>query len=416
MHRAGRLSDAPSRGEARPGLRVVQDVDGAQSVEPVRIVTAGDFAAVEEAGADPILGAPGEVVFPEGGDAMIYGDGGASKTTLGIDGACHFAAGDDWLGIPVPKPVRVLLIEAEGPRPLFRDKLRRKLDAWAGSDLGNRLLVMETPWAEFHFPDADEIADLIGELEVDVLIVGPLTRLGMDELGTLQQVRDFMDEVAKFRKRTTRRLLVILIHHENKGGSVSGAWEGAGDTLLHATVNARGKTTLRFQKLRWSSDWHKATLELDWTEGEGFEPVRAAMEERDLGAEIEALLTARPHLTAKEIARPKEEGGVGANVGAVKKALEADPGRFRSRTGDEAKAVGRHSTATVWEVARGSESPESLDTSGDRAGEGDSVTPPYRESPSHQPSPPRTLLETQAAKSPEPPAPGGHGSDGAVSE
>ena len=25
----------------------------------------------------------------------------------------------------------------------------------------------------------------------------------------------------------------VLIHHENKGGKVSGAWEGAGDTLLH---------------------------------------------------------------------------------------------------------------------------------------------------------------------------------------
>ena len=95
-----------------------------------------------------------------------------------------------------------------------------------------------------------------------MLIVGPLTRVGMDELGTLQQVRDFMAEVAKFRERSGRRLTVVLIHHENKGGKVSGAWEGAGDTLLHANVHARGKTTLTSRRpagrasgtrRRWSS-------------------------------------------------------------------------------------------------------------------------------------------------------------------
>ena len=43
-------------------------------------------------------------MLPEDGDVMIYGDGGASKTTLTIDLGCHLAAGDDWLGIPVPKP------------------------------------------------------------------------------------------------------------------------------------------------------------------------------------------------------------------------------------------------------------------------------------------------------------------------
>ena len=99
----------------------------------------------------------------------------------------------------MPKPVRVLLIEAEGPRPLFRSKLRAKVESWQGPDPGDRLLVIETPWASFRFPDAEEIAEQVGEAEIDVLIVGPLTRIGMEELGTLQQVRDFMAEVAKFR-------------------------------------------------------------------------------------------------------------------------------------------------------------------------------------------------------------------------
>jgi len=173
----------------------------------------------------------------------------ATLTDLGIDLACHLAAGDDWLGLAVPKPVRVLLIEAEGPRPLFRDKLPPKGRGLEGIDLGDRLLVWEQPWAEFRFPN-EVGASRLGEFAIDVVIVGPLTRVGMDELGTLQEVREFMDRVAEFRAYTGRRLAVVLTHHENKGGAVSGAWEGVADTLLHATVPGRGRTKLYVQKAR----------------------------------------------------------------------------------------------------------------------------------------------------------------------
>ena len=308
----------------------------------ISIVTAQEFAAVAEPGAAPLVGEPGEAVIPEGGDCMLYGDGGASKTTLSIDLAAHLAAGEDWLGIPVPAAVRVLVIEAEGPRPLFRRKLHRKLAGWE-ERISDRLLVLERPWADFRFPAAGEIADCVGEGKVDVLIVGPLTRVGMEELGTLQQVRDFMAEVQRFRIRSGRRLTVFLVHHDSKSGRVSGAWEGAGDTLLHAQVHAHGKTTLTFQKTRWSSSWHKRALELEWTAGEGFEV--AASSERDLLPEITAWLSDHAHSTAKEIAK-----GVQAHETAVKGLLEGNP-MFRFRTGEEARDVGRHATAQVWEVA-----------------------------------------------------------------
>src|SRR5579862_7534833 len=87
--------------------------DGARDVE---IDTVEHFASVEEAGAAPVLGNRNAVVIPENGDVMVFGDGGAGKTTLVFDLGCHLAAGEDWLGIPVPRPVAVLIIEAEGPR------------------------------------------------------------------------------------------------------------------------------------------------------------------------------------------------------------------------------------------------------------------------------------------------------------
>ena len=317
-------------------------------VEPTRIVPIQEFVAVDEPGAEPILGTRANTIVPENGDVMIYGDGGASKTTLSIDLGMHLAAGDDWLGIPVPKPVKVLLIEAEGVRPKFRDKLRCKLNGWTGSEIGDRLQVVETPWAEFRFPDGDEVAAMIGEREVDVLIVGPLSRIGWEELGTLQQVRDFMETVTKFRRLSGRPLTVALIHHENKGGKVSGAFEGSGDTLFHAEVHTHGKTTLTIQKARHASEWHMQKLELAWTDGEGF-AVTAAGKDRDETEEIAQHLGEKPWRTAKEISRPVKAGGIGMNVDTVKGILETSD-RFVSRTKEGAAAVGRHFNSTVWNL------------------------------------------------------------------
>ncbi len=218
-------------------------------------------------------------VIPEDGDVMLYGDGGAGKTTLAIDLACHLAAGEDWLGIKIPQPRRVLLIENEGPRARFRRKLRRKRDAWAGSELGARVSVLEHPWAQFTFVDEswrEFLASHVRDHEVDVVVVGPLVSAGMETAGTLQDVRAFLELVADVRRRAGRRLVVVLIHHENKGGKVSGAWEGAGDTLVHVQAQGHGRLRLHWQKTRWASDFHATTLQLLWADGDGFQ-----IEERD---------------------------------------------------------------------------------------------------------------------------------------
>ena len=48
----------------------------------VRVVTLEKFVAVDEPGAAALLGTEDAALIPEGGDVMIYGDGGAGKTTL----------------------------------------------------------------------------------------------------------------------------------------------------------------------------------------------------------------------------------------------------------------------------------------------------------------------------------------------
>lgn len=282
---SARLQHAALNGgvEADPVLaveleRVLAEIHGATTRGPnvlvPTIVPLAAFIAVEEAGAGALVGAGGAALIPEGGDVMVYGDGGAGKTTLAIDLACHLAAGDPWLGMPVTRPSEVLLVEDEGPRALFRTKLRHKLEGWTGSALGDRIHVFEDPWARFTFAESawrKALAEKIRELEIDVLIVGPLTRAGMNEAGTLQDVAAFMELVAEVRRLAGRHITVVLIHHENKGGQVSGAWEGSGDTLLHVKGQGHGHTRLFIQKARWASQYHATALQLRWTDGEGFE-------------------------------------------------------------------------------------------------------------------------------------------------
>jgi hypothetical protein len=302
-----------------------------------------DFAAVDEPGATAILGDANNALIPEGGDVMIFGTGGSGKTTLSVDCAIHLGSGRDWLGIPVQRLARVLIIENEGPRALMRRKLGRRLEAWDGPESDVR--VLRSPWATMTLASEEwriALARTIEEHEIDVVIAGPLTRIGMEEAGTLQQTRDFMRLVDDVRARCSgRRVAWAIVHHENRAGSVSGAWEGAGDTLLHVREAGPGHTVVHIQKARWASEYHGKTLKLEWTAGGGFEPEA----ERDMFAEIEELLGDGLWRTVQEIRQ-----AIKAGTATVREVLENDARseRFEMRTGEQARALGRSSQAQVY--------------------------------------------------------------------
>ena len=257
-----------------------------------------DFADTDEPGGTALVGTDDDTFIGENSDVMTYGDGGAGKTTLMIDGALHLAAGDPWLGFTVGRPLRVLLIENEGPRPLFRQKLRRRRNAWTGSPLGDRVHVLEEPWGAFTYAHPGWrrfLASWVSELELDAVICGPLVSAGMETAGTLQDVRAFLDLVADVRRLAERRFANLLVHHENKGGKVSGAWEGAGDTLLHVSAQGRGQVRLHVQKARWAPETHGRTLQLRWSDGESFEVVdEPELTDDDLAEQIVDAIAKKP--------------------------------------------------------------------------------------------------------------------------
>jgi hypothetical protein len=318
----------------------------AKPISLMSIVTAEQFAAVDEPGEEPIVGQGDEVLIAVDSDVMVYGDGGAAKTTLTIDLACHMAAAREWLGYSIPRAVNVLVVENEGQRAMFRKKIRRKLAEWDGPDIGGRLKVEEAPWGQFTFATAEwraGLAEAVKEQEIDVLIIGPLSRIGMNAAGTLQEVRAFMAYVAEVRAQAGRPLTVILVHHENKGGTVSGAWEGTGDTLLHNEKRGNGFTDVHVQKARNASKSHDTTLHLAWTPGDGFR----LKDERDIHAEMLKLLADEKPRTVKEIFPPLECG-----EDKVKDAIRDHPSEYVLLTPVQAKAAGRRSDAKLYTLAQ----------------------------------------------------------------
>ena len=236
---------------------------------------------------------------------MFYGDGGAGKTTLTVDLACHLAAGDAWLGMDIARESRVLLIENEGPRALFRAKLRRKHENWPGSPLDDRLRVLEEPWAQVGFADAagrEALAEIVRDQEIDVVIVGPITAAGMNAAGTLQEVREFAGHVQLVGVLAGRLVTFVLVHHDSKAGEVSGAWEGVGDTLIKVSQQGNGYTVLRVQKARWSSKHHGTTMHLAWADGEGFEVIdKPEVSDEHIEEAILEAVTMNPGINAGDL-------------------------------------------------------------------------------------------------------------------
>lgn len=281
--------------------------------------TGTEYAAVIEPGSDPlVVDKDGGSVIPAGSLIVMYGDGGAGKTTLALDMACHLAEGKPWQGLIHPaRPLHIGLLENEGPRPEHRKTLREKFEAgWQTA--GDALRVYEEPWQAFTFADQeqrDELVRYADREQLDLLIVGPLARIGMEGGGTLDDIARFLGLLADVQRRVERLLALLLIHHENRLGKISGAWEGTPDTLMHVRTATRGHTTLYWQKCRWST-LHLTTTKLLWGEGKSFD------------------LDESPVVSNEAIGQGIEEYVLdhgGANWSAVEEAVEGDGGRQRKK-------------------------------------------------------------------------------------
>lgn len=241
----------------------------------LRFVGIRDFATTREALSEPLLGSREErdVVIAANANVMFYGVGGGGKTTLNLDLVAHLGAGIPWHGIAVERPIRQLYIESEGDRAEFRLKIERKLDAWEGPDYSGHVSVLEEPWAAFTLEKTvhvDELADKIRTENIDLVWMGPGAEIGMVGAGSPADVTAFGNRIRDLRDKCMRPIAIGIVHHENKGGDVSGAWDRWSDTLIRVELDSDKTTDVYFHKARHSSKRHRTTMVLAWAENESY--------------------------------------------------------------------------------------------------------------------------------------------------
>lgn len=316
-----------------------------QHLDELVIVPYEQFVSTQEELSEPLLGSQTETLLPADGMLLMYGDGGAGKTTLTIDAAAHLGSGTSWLGLEVSRPVSLTLIENEGPRGKFRQMLDEKRASWDGAAFAPMVHVLEEPWTRFTLKEPTHRAGLashITEANTDIVVMGPLATLGMVGGGTPDEITAFEFLLRETRSLLNRPVAFWIVHHENKQGDVSGAWERVPDTLCHIQAAGNGHTRLVWRKARWSSENHGKSIELIWTSGRSFEVKDEP--ERDPWAEmLEAFRKDDKWRTVKESAKL-----ISISEGDAKKVLAELVRRGEMRY--ELGPSGRHGSAHCYRL------------------------------------------------------------------
>jgi hypothetical protein len=267
-----------------------------------------DFATRTYPDAEPLIGERGSIYLAKATLLLAYGGDGSGKSTWTVDGAAHLGAGQDWLGLPVPRPTRCLLIENEGPAGLFQEKLEAKRKSWDGPDFAPNVHVFGSPWGEFTFADDHARAALTTYCEehvIDVVMANPTLGLGVAASGRPDETQQFVDWLKQCGLGSTRAFW--LLHHENKSGQISGDWGRHADTkvLLQPDGN-RQRTKLTWEKTRWATlDPEQRAVMLDWqldTQGYTVTPLDTPGASDDLLAErLIEYLNEHPATSQREV-------------------------------------------------------------------------------------------------------------------
>jgi AAA domain len=238
---------------------------------------------------------------------LVYGADGTGKSTLTVDAIAHLAAGRDWLGIPVQRPVRVLVIENEGPPSLFQQKLLEKASTWFAQygsvDWTANVFVYQSPWGEFSFADPAAraaLSDFCDEHRIDLVTANPTLGLGVAATGRPDETQRFVDWLKECGLYAT--VGYWLLHHENKTGQISGDWGRHPDTKVQLQADGnRPRTKLVWEKTRWATlptDEHPKALMLEWVvETKGYTAVEldtVGATDSELEARIDTYLTEHP--------------------------------------------------------------------------------------------------------------------------
>jgi hypothetical protein len=196
----------------------------------------------------------GTNLLPRFGWVMPWGREGSGKTSVVVDLIFHAAAGLEWLGWPIARPLRLVVIVNEGVPGGFQDKLAAKVEAWDGDVelVLDNLAVYASPWGEFTFRSermAEHARAFALDFGADYVALDPLHTLGTFGSGSPEDTETFKHVLRAF--GLWADLGVLTAHHSNKSGMVSGDWARHPDTVLHLEKDGKNPATkLTLEKAR----------------------------------------------------------------------------------------------------------------------------------------------------------------------
>lgn len=178
-----------------------------------------------------------EGLFSAGSVVTVSGKPGSKKTWTLLDYiVCQANYESEWLGFKIKQHVPVLIVDEESGR----NRLSLRLQEVArGHNVKNKLDITATCISGFNFRDKNdlmELSDLIRQTGARIIIVDTL----MDVLagGDDNASKDISPMYKGLRKLADHyKALIVVIHHNSKGGGYRGstAIEGSSDLMIQVT-------------------------------------------------------------------------------------------------------------------------------------------------------------------------------------
>jgi hypothetical protein len=342
----------------QPGEDREQETDAPTAPDPT--VTVDEFIERKDENGATLMRCEQGTAVPPAGLVLLVSKAGAGKTTIADDWALHAGAGREWIGFTFDRPLRVLLIENEGPREAFREKLELRLASWTPRDdeHAEPIRIWDDParWGGVRLSNEEQLAQLRGIVDqhrIDICISDSLTRFGMKGNGTPEETREFVDLLTQ--AGLTRDLAFVLLHHPitrpdqvvDELERIAGAWPPHADAIFFLQKLPGLRARLSFPKLRWARGVRPASILSFDPAAETFALVAEETDgdDRDYIAELTEALADGEWRTVNALRQPASKGGIGAREDAIKDAL-ADP-RFETANGE---TIGKRRGASYYRL------------------------------------------------------------------